>query len=84
MKCIAVLEVFCDIKWGTDQVLKATLAKIKGLGLSVMLLETLRDIDTWDDIIAFSKLGLSNMQYRELNSFRFVRTSLGHLIDRSD
>lgn len=72
----AYLELFSDIDWGTDQVLKATIAKIKGLGLSVKLLETLRDIDTWDDIIAFSKLVLSTKQYRKLHSFRFVKNIL--------
>lgn len=77
----AYLELFSDIDWGTDQVLKATLTNIKGLGLSVTLLETLRDIDTWDDIIAFSKLVLSTKQYRKLHSFRFVRKILDqHLI----
>lgn len=72
----AHVELFSDIEWGTDQVMTATLAKIKGLGLSVTLLETLRDIDTWDDIIAFSKLVLSTKQYKRLHSFRLVKKIL--------
>lgn len=72
----AYLELFSDIDWGTSKVKAATLAKIKSLGLSVLMLETARDIDTWDDLIEFSKGSLITKQSRELHSFRFVEQIL--------
>ncbi|MFZ3101692.1 MAG: TIGR04282 family arsenosugar biosynthesis glycosyltransferase [Desulfitobacteriaceae bacterium] len=69
----AYLELFSEIDWGTSKVKEATLAKIKSLGLSVTLLETARDIDTWDDLLEFFKGSLSTKQLRELHSFRFVK-----------
>ena len=72
----AHLELFSDIDWGTAKVKEKTLAKIKSLALSVSLLETARDIDTWDDLIEFSKGSLITKQFRELHSFRFVKRIL--------
>ncbi len=72
----AYLELFSDIDWGTPQVKEATLAKIKSIGLSVSLLETARDIDTWNDLVEFFKGSLITKQFRELQSFRFVEQIL--------
>jgi len=43
-------ELFHNMAWSTDQVTPATLVAIKQLGLTVCLLETLRDLDTLDDV----------------------------------
>jgi rSAM/selenodomain-associated transferase 1 len=72
----AHVELFSGIEWGAARVMTATLAKIKVLGLSTTLLETLRDIDTWDDIISFSELVLRAKQYRDLQSYRFIKQIL--------
>jgi len=72
----AHVELFSGIEWGTSQVMTATLAKIKSLGLSTALLETLRDIDTWDDVIAFSKLVLRGKRDKDLQSYGFVKQIL--------
>ena len=52
--------------------MSTTLVRIKSLGLSVSLLETRRDIDTWDDVLAFNRQNLSSNQYRALQSYRYV------------
>ena len=49
------LELFHNIAWSTDQVAPATLAAIKQLGLRVCLLETLRDLDTLDDVRSYAR-----------------------------
>jgi len=46
-------ELFRDIPWGTDQVLKHTLVRAKRLGLSVPFLPLKMDIDTWDDFTSY-------------------------------
>jgi len=43
-------ELFDEIAWSTPQVLPATLARAKALGLSVQLMEELTDIDTLEDV----------------------------------
>ena len=43
-------EVFKDIGWSGPEVLSETLAKAHGLGLSVELLPTLGDVDTFEDL----------------------------------
>jgi len=43
-------ELFTDIDWGTDQVLRQTLDKTEQLGLSVHLLPALWDVDVPDDL----------------------------------
>lgn len=42
-------ELFADIAWSTPEVLASTLARAASLGLRAAQLETLRDIDTWED-----------------------------------
>lgn len=46
-------EIFEGISWGSPQVLDQTLNKAKKAGLSLRLLETRRDIDTWYDIVDY-------------------------------
>ncbi len=46
-------ELFEDIEWGTDSVLRKTLEKADYLGLKVYLLDKKRDLDTVDDLINF-------------------------------
>ncbi|GAA4360997.1 TIGR04282 family arsenosugar biosynthesis glycosyltransferase [Hymenobacter saemangeumensis] len=46
-------ELFRQKEWSTDQVLAATLADAKRLGLSVALLPELTDVDTEDDLRAW-------------------------------
>lgn len=42
-------ELFDDVAWSTPAVLPTTLARAETLGLTVHLLEELRDVDTLDD-----------------------------------
>lgn len=42
-------ELFHDIPWSTDQVLRTTMIRIQTAGLSVQLLRTLEDVDTEAD-----------------------------------
>ena len=44
-------ELFRDVPWSTDQVLRVTLAKAKEAGLSAAQLSMQRDIDTLDDLL---------------------------------
>ncbi len=75
---------FSKIDWGTDRVMSTTLVRIKSLGLSVSLLETKRDIDTWDDVLAFNRQNLSSNQYRELKSYRYIeKIAQGKVSNRS-
>jgi rSAM/selenodomain-associated transferase 1 len=48
-------ELFHNIPWSTDQVTPATLAAIKQLGLTVCLLEPLRDLDTVADVRSYAR-----------------------------
>jgi len=43
-------DLFKEISWSTEKVLKQTLERAKRLSLKVQLLEKLRDIDTLDDL----------------------------------
>ena len=45
-------ELFVDIPWSTDQVLRLTQEKAKGIGLTTALLEPWRDVDTLADLQA--------------------------------
>ena len=45
-----ISEVFQDMVWGSDQVFQQTMIRLKQLGQSVGLLESLRDIDRPEDI----------------------------------
>lgn len=69
-------ELFGNIEWGTARVMNTTLARIKDQGLSVSLLETKRDIDTWDDAIAFYRQSLGSQQYRDLRSYQYIEKVL--------
>lgn len=48
----AVPELFTDIPWSTDQVLKLTQEKAAMLGLKTALIQPCRDVDTPDDLEA--------------------------------
>jgi rSAM/selenodomain-associated transferase 1 len=60
-------QIFEDVPWSTDQVLRATLEKCEEYRLNVELLETLQDIDTIDDLKAYcrnpSKLAVFTNSY---------------------
>jgi rSAM/selenodomain-associated transferase 2/rSAM/selenodomain-associated transferase 1 len=43
-------ELFRGIPWSTEEVLKATLARARELGLTATLLPVLRDVDTLEDL----------------------------------
>jgi rSAM/selenodomain-associated transferase 1 len=47
-----IRAIFENKAWSTDSVLRDTLADFKTLGMSVARLETLRDLDTLDDLNA--------------------------------
>lgn len=51
--CRRRVAVFADIDWGTDQVLDQTVASAERLGLSVLLLSPLNDMDTPADLRAW-------------------------------
>jgi rSAM/selenodomain-associated transferase 1 len=46
-------ELFHAIPWSSDQVLSATLARVKALGLKTVLLRALSDVDTSEDWARF-------------------------------
>jgi len=48
-------EIFLDIDWGSDLVLKQTVNKLEECSLRYFMLPTLRDIDTEDDLKSFEK-----------------------------
>ena len=48
--------LFHNINWGSDQVLKQTLAHAEKLNYRVSLLETVRDIDTLQDVEQYPEL----------------------------
>ena len=45
-------SLFSDIAWSSDSVAAATIAKIEALGWSLLVGETLRDIDEPEDLAA--------------------------------
>jgi uncharacterized protein len=49
------VDVFGNIHWGTEGVLRETLEQVKQLGLKIHLLEPLTDIDTMEDLRAWRK-----------------------------
>ncbi|WP_114748263.1 TIGR04282 family arsenosugar biosynthesis glycosyltransferase [Pleomorphovibrio marinus] len=46
-------SIFQSIPWSTEKVYDRTLEEIQGIGLSFSVLPTLRDIDDWEDLMAF-------------------------------
>jgi len=48
--------LFSHVEWGQEQVLNQTLENAKSLGYRVCLLETVRDIDTLQDVNHYSEL----------------------------
>jgi uncharacterized protein len=48
-------ELFVDIPWSTDQVLRLTQEKAAGIGLKTSLIQPWRDIDTLADLEVFSE-----------------------------
>ena len=49
-------ELFRNISWSTDQVLAQTLSRAEKLNYRVSLLETVRDIDTLQDLEQYPEL----------------------------
>jgi rSAM/selenodomain-associated transferase 1 len=49
-------RLFSNVEWGQEQVLNQTLENAKSLGYRVCLLETVRDIDTLQDVNHYSDL----------------------------
>lgn len=49
----SIPELFIDIPWSTNQVFARSQSKIQSLGLTMGLLNNLRDLDTIDDLEAF-------------------------------
>lgn len=47
-----VPELFADVAWGTDTVYATTVARVRGLGLSLATLPQTFDVDDWDDLRA--------------------------------
>jgi rSAM/selenodomain-associated transferase 2/rSAM/selenodomain-associated transferase 1 len=50
-------ELFREIAWGTERVLRQTRARAKQLGLRVRLLPALSDIDEPEDLVVWRRLG---------------------------
>ena len=48
-------DVFRDVPWSSDQVLRTTLERCRDSNLGVTLLKTLRDIDTIEDLVAYCR-----------------------------
>lgn len=49
-------QIFNDVAWGTASALKDVLTNVQSLSLSYALLEPVRDIDTYDDVIEYPEL----------------------------
>lgn len=50
------LSIFCDIAWSTDTVAATTIARIRALGWSLFIGDTLQDVDEPADLIAIGGL----------------------------
>ena len=48
--------LFENIDWGSNRVMRQTLDRIRKLGLSVILMNPLRDIDRWQDLKHYPQL----------------------------
>ena len=48
-------QLFSDMRWGTDSVLEDTLSRAKQAQLELTPLESLQDVDDWDDLLAAAK-----------------------------
>lgn len=47
--------LFRDINWGANDVLLRTAANAASLGISLELLPVMRDVDTWEDLLAVAE-----------------------------
>ncbi|MCM1566179.1 MAG: TIGR04282 family arsenosugar biosynthesis glycosyltransferase [Dehalobacter sp.] len=66
-------DLFCGIPWSTSEVLKRTLQAVRDKGLTYSLLESLQDIDTWEDMLAYYRRGLAGKEtYKGLQSYRIA------------
>lgn len=65
-------ELFMDIPWSTDQVLRLTQEKAARLGLKTALLERWRDVDTSDDLEAL--IDACNAETKKPKNERVVST----------
>ena len=59
-----VPEIFQNKPWSQNHLLKTTLQELQKLNVSVSTLETLNDIDTYEDLIA-SDFYKSNLELQE-------------------
>lgn len=67
-------NIFCNIPWGTPQVLEKTLEIIRQNNLTFSLLQTHADIDNWDDLVNFFRIGKAdeNNRYESLAAFQIA------------
>lgn len=66
-------DLFYGIPWSTSEVLKRTLQVVRDKGLTYSLLESLQDIDTWEDMVAYYRRGLAGKEtYKGLQSYRIA------------
>jgi len=68
--------LFDDISWGSSMVLTETLERINRNGLSFALLLTGRDIDTWEDMLAYYLRGQENMETHNLYSYQIAKKTI--------
>ncbi|MHB1125850.1 MAG: TIGR04282 family arsenosugar biosynthesis glycosyltransferase [Bacillota bacterium] len=64
--------LFRNIDWGTGLVLQQTLAVAHQGNLSVTMLPVQRDIDTWEDLVAFVGLGTQRLELQKLLAYRLA------------
>jgi len=64
--------LFQGIDWGTSRVLEQTMQAARGANLRVALLPFQRDIDTWQDLVAYVRRGRQQKEAERLLSFRLA------------
>lgn len=67
------LCLFDNVPWGTSKVLAETLLKIQSNGLRLALLDNERDIDTWEDMLAYYRRGLEDIKIENLKSYKIMK-----------
>ncbi|OIQ60952.1 2-phospho-L-lactate guanylyltransferase [Moorella thermoacetica] len=65
-------DLFQGIAWGTGRVREQTLRASRRKGLRVALLPVLRDIDGWNDLVAYREWGRNRPEATGLISFRLA------------
>jgi hypothetical protein len=64
--------LFQGISWGTGRVLEQTLKAAENNNLQVSFLPVKRDIDTWEDLIAYVQSGRKEHNLKNMLSFRLA------------